>query len=192
MKIQTYQQASQAWLQYKEGLQRYIFKYVQSEDLAKELTQQSLMKVYGSCCNGKDIHNTRSWLFQIAHNLTIDYLKKEKKWDGKIPEMPTEEDTPIYKEAAEWIDPLIGFLPEEYALPLRLADIEGVKQQAIADQLGLSLTATKSRIQRARKMLQEEIKTCCHVELDEGGQLAHFSIKDSCAPLQNQDINKKD
>ena len=178
--------ASSAWLQYKEGLQGYIFKYVQSEDLAKELTQQVLMKVYNSCCNGREIKNIRSWLFQIAHNLTIDYLKKEKKWKDNIPDIPAEEETPIYKEAAEWIGPLISLLPEEYALPLRLADIEGLKQQEVADRLGLSLTATKSRIQRARKMLQEEIKSCCHVEMDEGGQLAHFSIKDSCAPLKKR------
>jgi len=192
MKIQTFSKASDIWLQYKIGLQRYIFKYVQSEDIAKELTQQVLMKIYGSCCNGKEINNTRSWLFQIAHNLTIDYLKKEKRWEAEIPEIPTEENTLIYKEAVEWIGPLISLLPEEYALPLRLADIEGLKQQEVADRLGLSLTATKSRIQRARKMLQEEIKTCCHVELDEGGQLAHFSIKDSCAPLKtNLDADKK-
>lgn len=78
MKIQTFPQASDIWLLYKEGLQGYIFKYVQSEDLAEELVQQVLMKVYGSCCNGREIKNTRSWLFQIAHNLTIDYLKKKK------------------------------------------------------------------------------------------------------------------
>lgn len=192
MKIQSILQASDIWLQYKTGLQRYIFKYVKSDDLSNELTQQVLIKVYSSCCNGREIKNTRSWMFQIAHNLTIDYLKKEKKWNTDIPELPAENEDLIYKEAAEWIDPLIGLLPEEYAVPLRLADIEGLKQQEVADQLGLSLTATKSRIQRARKMLQEEIKTCCHVELDEGGRLAHFSIKDSCQPLQAQIAQEKE
>lgn len=103
-----------------------------------------------------------------------------------MPDLPTDKEDLIYKEAAEWIDPLIGLLPKEYALPLRLADIEGLKQQEVADRLGLSLTAVKSRIQRARKMLQAEIKTCCHVELDEGGGLAHFSIKESCVSLKNK------
>jgi RNA polymerase sigma-70 factor, ECF subfamily len=80
--------------------------------------------------------------------------------------------------------PMIQFLPEEYATPLKMADIDGLKQAVIAEKLGLSLTATKSRIQRARQLLKSEFITCCHFETDKNGQLISFEVKDNCAPLQ--------
>ena len=74
MKIHTLTQASEIWLQYKLGLQQYIFKYVKSEDLAKELVQQVLMKVYGNCCNGRDIKNTKSRI-QRARKMLQEGMK---------------------------------------------------------------------------------------------------------------------
>lgn len=45
-----------------------------------------------------------------------------------------------------------------------MADIEGMKHQQIADNLNLGLPATKSRIQRARKLLRDKIHFCFHTQ----------------------------
>ncbi|WP_185974302.1 sigma factor-like helix-turn-helix DNA-binding protein [Litoribacter populi] len=65
-----------------------------------------------------------------------------------------------------------------------MADIDGIKQSDIAEKLGLNLSTTKSRIQRARQMLREEFLTCCHLETDRKGNLIGFAVKESCKPLQ--------
>jgi len=175
-KINKYSEVSSLWLDYKNGLKFYILKKVKDEETANDLSHEVLMKIYNSCCSGSEIMNVRSWMFQIAHNTTIDYLKKENN---------------SYKEVEDLLKPLIELLPEKYAIPLQLSDIEELKQAEVSTKLNLSLTATKSRIQRARKLLKEKIIECSILELDEKGNLLSLEIKQSCEPLQKHLSKKK-
>jgi len=115
----------------------------------------------------------------------INHHKKSNKIVSDIPEQIEEKNTNEYTEAAKWIDALIDLLPEKYAHPLKLADIQKQKQNEIATELGLSLNATKSRIQRARKLLKDKIQECCLIEINDKGQLEDFSIRLDCDPLQD-------
>lgn len=188
-KLSNYNEISSLWLDYKEGLRNYILKQVKDVDTANELTHEVLMKVYKSCCSDREIRNIKSWLYQIAYNTSIDYLRKQNKLTHEIPERWEEQQEDIYEEAAGWIKPLIHLLPEEYATPLRLSDLEGIPQAEVAQQLNLSLTATKSRVQRARKKLKGLIVECFDVETDEQGHLTGLEVKSSCTPLQNGSEN---
>ncbi len=174
------------WLEHKAALKNYIFKRVRDEELTKDILQEVLLKVYNFCLSKSGVRNVRSWLYQIAHNTMIDHFRKESG-NGNLKaevEFIEEDENLAFKEAVDYIEPLLSFLPTEYAVPLRMADLEGFKQAEIAQKLNLSLTATKSRIQRARDLLKKEFITCCHFETDASGGLLSFSIKDSCTPLQ--------
>lgn len=182
--INKYSKVSSLWLEYKNGLKFYILKKVKDDNIANDISHEVLLKIYKSCCSGRDIKNVRSWMFQIAHNATIDYLKKESKFINEVPEVFEKEEYNIYKETEELIEPLINLLPEKYAIPLRLSDIEELKQAEVSKKIELSLAATKSRIQRARKLLKEKIIECSSLELDEKGMLISLEVKDSCEPLK--------
>lgn len=184
-KIKKYIDVSSLWSDYKNGLQFYILKKVKDKDIANNLSHEVLMKIYNSCCSNNEIKNVRSWMFQIAHNTTIDYLKKENKYTNEVPEIFEKDENNSYKDAEELMKPLIELLPEKYAVPLRLSDIEEIKQVEVSKKINLSLTATKSRIQRARKLLKEKIIECCNLDLDEKGNLLSLEIKQSCEPLRN-------
>lgn len=192
VEIKHYEEVSGIWADYKEGLRNYILKKVKDPDTANELSHEVLMKVYGTCCSGNQIHNVKSWLYQIAHNTSIDYLRKQQKSNAPLPELSDHPEENAYQDAAEMVTPLLMMLPPKYALPLKLADIDGLKQAAIAQQLDLSLTATKSRIQRARKMLKDLIVQCAHIETDHQGNLVAFGVKNTCEPLQAYIKGKKD
>ena len=142
------------------------------------------MKVYKSCCSSVNIKNVKSWMFQIAHNTTIDYLKKQNKFTDNVPENYDNDDYDVYQEANEIVKPLMQLLPEKYAIPLQLSEIEELKQKEVAQKLNLSLTATKSRIQRARNLLKEKIIECGNLEKDEKGSLISLEIKNDCEPIQ--------
>ena len=185
-KIKNYSDASSLWLDYKNAIKFYILKKVKDEDVANELSHEVLMKVYNSCCSNHEIKNVRSWMFQIAHNTTIDYLKKQHKFTNDVPEVFEKDESNSYKEAEELLKPLIGLLPEKYAIPLQLGDIKELKQAEVAKKLNLSLTATKSRIQRARKLLKEAIIDCSNFETDDKGNLLSLELKQNCEPLQKQ------
>lgn len=179
------------WIEHKNALKNYIFKRVKDEDLSNDILQEVLLKVYNFCLSKSGVRNVRSWLYQITHNTMVDHFRKESKkgQSGNMEVEFVEEDENLaFKEALEYIEPLISFLPQEYAVPLKMADLEGMKQVEIAQKLNLSLTATKSRIQRARSLLKAEFITCCHFETDATGGIISFSIKDSCTPLQQGPI----
>ena len=129
-------------------------------------------------------------MFQIAHNTTIDYLKKQNKFTNNVPENYDSDDYNVYQEANEIVKPLMQLLPEKYAIPLQLSDIEELKQKEVAQKLNLSLTATKSRIQRARNLLKEKIIECGNLEKDEKGNLISLGIRSDCKPIQKS-LRKK-
>lgn len=173
------------WSEYKQLLYHYIRKRVPDEDDAKDVLQEVLMKVYGFCSTRSGVANVKSWLYQIAHNTIMDYHKQKNKFSefGDAFELAEEKSTAIAREVESWVDPLIRLLPPEYAQPLLLSDIQEMKQQDIAQQLGLGLSATKSRIQRARQLLKAEFLECCLIEFDEQGDITEFGIKPHCRPL---------
>ncbi|MTI31525.1 sigma-70 family RNA polymerase sigma factor, partial [Xanthovirga aplysinae] len=171
--------------QYKDGLRNYIWRQVKDPDLADELTQEVLMKTYKVCCSDKEIKNVRSWLFQISQNIVYDHFKKQKRQINEVVDKPEPKEATVYKELAEYVEPLLGLLPDKYAIPLQLSDIEGLKQEEIANKLNLGLSATKSRIQRARNLLQKEISSCFYLDKDANGNLTDFLVKDNCQPLKN-------
>lgn len=174
------------WLEHKAALKNYIFKRVKDEDLSNDILQEVLLKVYSFCLSKSGVNNVRSWLYQIAHNTMIDHFRNQsrKVSSPKEIEITEEDENSAFKEATEYIQPLLNFLPRDYAVPLKMADLDGMKQADIAKELNLSLSATKSRIQRARDLLKAEFITCCHFETDANGGIISFSIKDSCTPLK--------
>ncbi len=174
------------WQEHKSELRNFILKRVKDQDLTDEVLQEVLMKVYNYCISKSGVRNIRSWLFQIAQNTITDHFRSQAKFsDTKVMDVIESEDEEIaFSEAENYILPMIEFLPPEYAIPLKLADIDNIKQTDVAKQLGLSLPATKSRIRRARQLLKAEFITCCHFETDSKGNLISFDIKDNCESLQ--------
>lgn len=185
-KLKTYAEISSLWLEYRNGLKYYMLKKVKNEELANDLTHEVLMKVYDSCCSSTKIRNVRSWMFQIAHNTMVDHFKKQQKFTNIIPEYYADDETDVNHESAELLSPLIELLPHKYSEPLRLSDIDRIKQKEVAEKIGLSVTATKSRIQRGRKLLKEKIIECSNLELDEKGNIITFEIKSNCEAIQKK------
>ncbi|MDX5427373.1 MAG: sigma-70 family RNA polymerase sigma factor [Bacteroidota bacterium] len=174
------------WLEHKNLLRNFILKRVKDPDLTDDILQDVLMKVYAFCMSRSGVRNVRSWLLQIAQNTISDHYRRNSKFTqmGETEELETENDEEAFEDATQFILPMLEFLPKKYSIPLKLADIDNVKQSEIADRLQLSLTATKSRIQRARQLLKEEFITCCHFETDAQGNIISFEVKESCEPLQ--------
>lgn len=187
LELNKHNDISKLWLDYREGIYYYILKLVEEKDTANHLSHEVLLKIYSSCCSGRQIRNIRSWLFQIAHNTCIDYFREEgKKTDLNHEDFASigiSEDYEPYRRGAELLEPLIEILPEKYAVPLTLSEIQLLKQKEVAKKLKLTLSATKSRIRRGKQMLKEVIKECVHLDLDSDGRMQDFKVKSDCLAL---------
>ena len=79
MIINSHEKVAEIWLSSKDGLYNYALKHTKNEDIAADITQQVLMKIYKACFKNREVKNIRSWLFQIAHHAIIDYHKSQQK-----------------------------------------------------------------------------------------------------------------
>jgi RNA polymerase sigma-70 factor (ECF subfamily) len=174
------------WQEHKNELRNFILKRVKDQDLTNDILQDVLMKVYNFCISKSGVRNIRSWLFKNAQNTITDHYRNQSKFTNldNLTEIEYEDQNLAFSEATNYILPMLEFLPKEYAVPLIFSDIDNMKQADIAQKLNLSLSATKSRIRRARQLLNAEFITCCHFKTDKQGNLISFEIKDSCEPLQ--------
>lgn len=171
------------WDEHENRLKNYIRRRVHNSADAEDILHTVFLKVYNYCEKKSDVTNLRSWLYQICYHAIVDHYKqKSKRRELSEHDLSISDSELPADKAAEWIQPLLSQLPKEYADSLKMADIEGVKQQEIADKKSISLTAAKSRVQRARKKLKEKFLECGVVERD-GDHLLFTVTKPCCKNL---------
>ena len=175
------------WEEYKSSLFDYIKKRVADEDDAKDILHDVLLKSYQYCSKGKTVLYLKSWLYKITQNTIIDYHKKNNKNISlSIDIAKVQDEKSIIGEASDYIKVLLKLLPNDYAIPLYMSDIDGIDQKVIGESLGLTLSNTKSRIQRGRVKLKERFLECCVVSFGESGEMVSFDIKPECTALKDE------
>lgn len=169
------------WQNHKTQLRSYVSKRIDDVDAVDDILQEVYIKASGNLHQLKSKGSLKGWLYRIAHNTIMDFYRERKQYE-ELPENLVAEEQDTGKQAraelAQCLRPLINELPDKYGIPLRLAELEGVSQQVIADKLGLSLSGAKSRVQRARVKFREQMMACCDFEVGQDG-ITGYSPKDS-------------
>ncbi|WP_405608477.1 sigma-70 family RNA polymerase sigma factor [Polaribacter sp. Asnod1-A03] len=168
---------NQVWTTYSEDLKNFIISKVKNITIADDILQDTFIKIHTKLSSLKDDTKLKSWCFTIARNSILDFWKSTNQ-TFEIANF--ESDTEIIKNEHTEKDCLRGIiknLPKKYRDPLFLADIKGLKQQEIANQLHQSLPTTKSQIQRARKLIAKGFMDCCGFVVNKKGNLVG-EIKD--------------
>ncbi|NVK10111.1 sigma-70 family RNA polymerase sigma factor [Tenacibaculum sp.] len=168
------------WDTYKDHLLNFVNTKVNDKHIADDILQEVSLKLYKSLAKEIEIKNYKNWLFQVTRNTIADYYRKQVK-QNKIAINQPETNinfAPCVCDLSSFI--IQQYLHKKYSEPLYLSDIEQKPQQEIADTLNLSLTATKSRIQRGRKKLKELAIECVDISYNNKGQITDFTLKKNC------------
>ncbi|HPG39316.1 MAG TPA: RNA polymerase sigma factor SigZ [bacterium] len=166
------------WQACSQTLKVFIQRRTNDPTLADDILQDVFIKVHNNIAGVKDEQKICSWLYQITRNTIIDYYRKHKKLEGEpLPEIPDceEPDTGAADEVANGLKDMVMDLPEMYAQALLQVEFAGLTQKEYALKTGISVSGAKSRVQRARQMLKDNLMRCCHFEFDHYG-----TIIDSC------------
>jgi RNA polymerase sigma-70 factor (ECF subfamily) len=167
---------TRAWRQHKSEIRGFLEhrsgRSPEVEDLLQEVFLKALLQGKDFC----DLDNPRAWLFHVARNLLLDRLRLTKE------QIPLPDDLCAEPEALiAPVDVLTHCLPRvlselssEDREAITTCDLRGVTQKAYARQLGLSLPAAKSRVQRARQRLQVQLINACQVKFDTDGKVCCF------------------
>jgi RNA polymerase sigma-70 factor (ECF subfamily) len=184
---------NQVWVEFRESLRRFIVKRVQDEQDAEDILQNIFYKIHTNIDNLKDENKLQSWLYQITRNTIIDYYRS-RKTAVQLPDIPQESVDKFPSDASPEIDScvntMIDGLPEKYREAIVLTDLKGLTRKEMAKNLGLSLSGAKSRVQRARGKLKEELLECCHFEFDRSGNLLDFEPKENGCNCFDKDLPK--
>jgi len=135
---------------------------------AEEVLQDSLLTAYEKLATFRGASSFKTWLFRIATNAALMRLRKARRDPEPLPEdweKPSDpqpwtgdpENAYAQAELRTMLQRALGTLPEIYRTAFWLRDVEGLSNQEVADILGLSLPATKSRVLRARLQLRDEL-----------------------------------
>ncbi|MGH1516396.1 sigma-70 family RNA polymerase sigma factor [Chryseobacterium sp. JK1] len=164
----------------------YTIKKTGNREASEDIVQEVMSRIVQAHQKETEISNIRAWLFQITRFVIADfYREKYKMPDFHSDEFPEVADDDVY-ELSIFDDPItrmIHLLPDQYAVPLVLSDIDGIPQKKIAEQLNLSLSATKMRIQRARQKLHDLFIDCCDITYNRNGAFISCTVKPTCKSL---------
>jgi RNA polymerase sigma-70 factor, ECF subfamily len=172
------------WQEFHRRLRGFILQRVHNPADVDDILQEVFVRIYQRLATIRDTDRLQSWIFQIARNVIIDYYRKaarQPKFTSEDAlETLTMDDTPevFNQEMATCLRPLLEHLPAPYREAVQLAELEGITQRAIAQELGISVSGMKSRVQRGRQKLKELLQTCCQIELDAVGNVIEYEIKD--------------
>jgi RNA polymerase sigma-70 factor (ECF subfamily) len=166
----------------RRGLRDFVARRV-PEAHVDDLVQDVLLRMHERAAELRDETRVAAWAHRIAASVVADFHRARR------PEVElTENDEPVTENedgnvneiVAGWLRPMLALLPEEYADALEKVDVEGASQKAYAERVGLSASGAKSRVQRGRRMLEDLVRMCCHVELDAHGNVIGFQSRRDC------------
>lgn len=182
----------QVWELLGERLRAYFRARVSNAAAADDLVQEAFLRIHQRLDQLKDEDRLASWVFQIAHRLVVDHYRSRGQAAATLEAndelavldsagQGSGEPADYNEHIAAWLPAAIELLPESQREIVRLFELEQVSQQEIAQRLGLSLTAVKSRVRRGRAALVETVDQCCVFELDRRGNILDFQRReDDC------------
>ncbi|HEU4452222.1 MAG TPA: sigma-70 family RNA polymerase sigma factor [Longimicrobium sp.] len=167
---------------YRELLDRYqrpvfslIYRMVRDREQAEDLTQETFVRVFNHIDRYDPAYKFSSWIFKIATNLTIDWMRKKEvptvsidgsryattsdEIEASTITVESKDETPeellIARELGDEIERAIGRLRPEYKTAILLRHVEDKPYEEIAQIMSLPLGTVKTYIHRGRKELQE-------------------------------------
>ena len=157
--------------QYQHRLLRYLVYLAGNRELAEDLFQETWIRVLerGHQYDGK--HEFSTWLYAVARNLTIDYLRKKSplSLDGMMEDEDHAPFEPADPRPMAWevvqqheqagrISAALVSIPAEYRETVMLRFQEGLALDEIATVTGAPLGTVKSRLYRGLNMLMSRLK----------------------------------
>jgi RNA polymerase sigma-70 factor (ECF subfamily) len=174
-------QINHIWKEHHDQLLNFIRKRVNDTDVADDILQDVFLKILSKIDTLKNTDKLQSWLYQITRNVISDYYRqqqKENKLTIQQPELVFQDERNAMKEAESWIGLYVRGLPQNYRKAVELSELEGKSIGQIAEELNISYTNARARVQRGRQALKKSLTDCCTFHVDVYGNVIDYQRKD--------------
>ncbi len=147
----------------------FAFAFTGSPDVAQDLAQDALVKVYRSLGSFRFQSAFSTWLYSIVKNTYLDARKSRAGRERALEEPLTEREVADLQDAATAEERLLAKesrrtllralrqVPVAYRTVVALADVQGLGYEEIAGALGVPIGTVKSRLKRGRDALKDAL-----------------------------------
>lgn len=143
----------------------YLLRMLRDPELAADLTQDSFIKAYRNYETLEKPENARAWLYQIAHRVALDEIRRRKiirflPWTGESPgSAPSAERLVMDAHLSGHMQRALARIPERQRAALLLAELHDLTGLELAAALGVSHVAARALLTRARESLRQALAT---------------------------------
>ncbi|MGQ9673593.1 MAG: RNA polymerase sigma factor [Candidatus Aminicenantales bacterium] len=152
----------------QEAIYRIIYRFTKNHNDTDDLAQETFLRAFRGLGQFKRKANFSTWVFRIAINLSLNFLKKRKKEKGMktLEETMTSQaegahcpdSTADFNELRRRLNEAIDGLPLPYRSTFIMVVLEGLNHRRVARILGCSENTISWRVHKARKMIQAKLR----------------------------------
>ncbi len=159
---------------YEKSIVNYIYRYIINYEEALDIAQEVFVKAYYALDSYNNAFRFSTWLYRIARNTAIDWLRKKQLNTRSLDEsrtykdkevalqVPTEDDTPeqmiCNREFVRLFHDAVQSLPDEYREVITLRHINHCSYLEIADICDIPIGTVKNRIFRGRELIRKKLE----------------------------------
>lgn len=174
--------ARDAYRELDPKLRAFVARRVGAASDIDDIVQDVFVRMQAGLAALRDDQRFGPWVYQIARSAVADHYRRAARHPvaahAALADTAADGDTEPEAEqhVARYVAALVSMLPSRYREALTLTELEGLSQKEAAQQLGISLSGMKSRVQRGRERLRRALDGCCEIALDARGTVI------SCEP----------
>jgi RNA polymerase sigma-70 factor (ECF subfamily) len=141
----------------------YLIRMLREPELAADLTQDAFIKAYKNYDSLEKPENARAWLYQIAHRVALDEIRRRKivrffPWTGESHgSAPSAEHLVMDLHLSSDMQRALARIPERQRSALLLAELHDLTGIELAAALGVSHVAARALLTRARESLRQAL-----------------------------------
>ena len=141
----------------------YLMRMMRDPEVAADMTQDAFVKAYKNYASLEKPENARAWLYQIAHRVALDEIRRRKiirflPWTGESKgSAPSAEHLAMEGRLSGDMQRALARIPERQRAALLLAELHDLTGLELAAALGVSHVAARALLTRARESLRQAL-----------------------------------
>jgi len=162
----------------------YLIRMLRDPELAADLTQDAFVKAYRNYNVLEKPENARAWLYQIAHRVALDHIRRQKivrfmPWTGESHgAAPSTERLVMDAHLSGDLQRALERIPERQRAALLLAELHDLTGLELAAALGVSHVAARALLTRARESLRQALANERAAEAEADSDAAGLGARD--------------
>jgi RNA polymerase sigma-70 factor (ECF subfamily) len=170
------------WLEFRQRLAAFVARRVSSPADVDDIVQTVFLRLHTGAHGIRSAERIHAWLYTTARRAIVDHYRSRARQrespagagtDLEALETrraaPADDGVGARQEVAACLAPLVDRLAPDDRDAIALTEVGGLRLAQAAARSGVSLSAMKSRVQRARRRLRQAVLACCDVALDARG-----------------------